>query len=118
MHGLLNCLEIISQKVSFLTINMNDIGLSAGPGPADALDGTNVVFGKVLQGMDTVSRVTGRVSKPSFLWLAHQHELTTAHNAPHFCFLGELNAAVVLKDSFPGIFKVRVFFKHACARDL
>lgn len=32
--------------------------ITTGPGPATSLDGTNVVFGRVLSGMDTVSRVT------------------------------------------------------------
>lgn len=32
--------------------------ITTGPGPASSLDGTNVVFGRVLQGMDTVARVT------------------------------------------------------------
>jgi len=32
--------------------------ITTGPGPTSSLDGTNVVFGKVLQGMDTVARVT------------------------------------------------------------
>lgn len=29
----------------------------AGPGPAPSLDGTNIVFGRVLEGLDTVSAV-------------------------------------------------------------
>ena len=38
-----------------------------GPGPATSLDGTNVVFGKVLEGMDTVAKVAGTPSMPPFL---------------------------------------------------
>lgn len=35
----------------------------AGPGPALALDGENIVFGKVLQGYDTMTAIT---SVPTF----------------------------------------------------
>lgn len=35
----------------------------AGPGPASSLDGENIVFGKVLQGYDTMTAIT---SVPTF----------------------------------------------------
>ena len=35
----------------------------AGPGPALALDGENIVFGRVLQGYDTITSIT---SVPTF----------------------------------------------------
>lgn len=56
------------QPLSTMRAKLEDIpkdSMLAGPGPASSLDGTNVVFGKVLQGMDTVARVTGKSKNPS-----------------------------------------------------
>lgn len=55
---------------------------AAGPGPATALDGTNVVFGKVLQGMDTISRVTGELL--GLLCTLHCHTPPTKKERPTF----------------------------------
>ena len=54
----LDVFGMITKYGSEMEVRNNLESAFAGPGPASSLDGTNVVFGKVLQGMDTVARVT------------------------------------------------------------
>lgn len=66
MALVLNCLSLLH------VIRNTEFLITTGPGPVPRLDGVNVVFGKVLEGIDTVRTVS---TVPSFQPNARSRQL-------------------------------------------